>query len=121
MPYDFDLDGYVMLPLPDKLFHKVHDYNADTLLVERNLRIISCFSISLNVDNELDKPEIFFSFVITFKCTFRRIISINTQPVHITTSSNFRLPYYRNIIFSVTSITQAPQPVQAFKSIERLK
>jgi hypothetical protein len=58
MPYDFDLDDYVMLPLPDKLSHMVHDYNADTLQAGMNLRIIPAFSISLNVDNELDKPEI---------------------------------------------------------------
>jgi hypothetical protein len=58
MPYDFDLDGYVMLQLPDKLSHMVHDYNADTLLVGKKLEDYPCFSISLNVDNELDKPEI---------------------------------------------------------------
>jgi hypothetical protein len=55
MPYDFDLDGYVMLPLLDKQSHMVHDYNVDTTHYwKRNLRIISCFSISLNVDNESD-------------------------------------------------------------------
>jgi hypothetical protein len=36
----------------------VHDYNVDTSLAGRDLRIIPAFPISLNVDNELDKPEI---------------------------------------------------------------
>jgi hypothetical protein len=35
----------------------VHDYNVDTSLAGKR-RVIPCFSISLNVDNELDKPEI---------------------------------------------------------------
>jgi hypothetical protein len=44
----------------------VHDYNVDTSLAGKKLEDYPCFSISLNVDNELDKPEI-FSFVITSK------------------------------------------------------
>jgi hypothetical protein len=38
-----------MLPL-DILFHMVHDYNVDTSLAGRDLRVI-LLSISLNVDN----------------------------------------------------------------------
>jgi hypothetical protein len=37
MPYDFDLDDYVKLQQLDKQSHKVHDYNADTLLVGKKL------------------------------------------------------------------------------------
>jgi hypothetical protein len=93
----------------------VHDYNVDTSLAG-DLRVISCFSISLNVDNELDKPEIFsFSHHLKY---LRRIISINTQPVHITTSSNrfFLLQehYFQRGVKKM-------HPVQAFKSIDRLK
>jgi hypothetical protein len=36
----------------------VHDYNVDTLLAGKKPEDYPCFSISLNVDNELDKPEI---------------------------------------------------------------
>jgi hypothetical protein len=36
----------------------VHDYNVDTSLAGKRPGVIPCFSISLNVDNELDKPEI---------------------------------------------------------------
>jgi hypothetical protein len=43
MPYDFDLDGYVMLPLPDKLSHMVHDYNADTLQAGMKPEVIPAF------------------------------------------------------------------------------
>jgi hypothetical protein len=75
----------------DKQSHKEHDYNVDTLLVEKKLEDYLQLSISLNVDNESLKPAIFLLLVITFKSTFRRI-SIDTQPVHITTSSNFALP-----------------------------
>jgi hypothetical protein len=59
MPYDFDLDDYVKLQQLDKQSHKEHDYNVDTLLVERN-RLSPCFSISLNVDNESLKQQYFF-------------------------------------------------------------
>jgi hypothetical protein len=52
------LTDYVMLQQQDKQSHKVHDYNADTLLVEMKLEDYPCFSISLKVDNELDKPAI---------------------------------------------------------------
>jgi hypothetical protein len=37
----------------------VHDYNVDTSLAGRD-GVIPCFSISLNVDNELDKPVLSF-------------------------------------------------------------
>jgi hypothetical protein len=36
MPYDFDLDDYVLQQL-DKQSHKEHDYNADTLLAGKKL------------------------------------------------------------------------------------
>jgi hypothetical protein len=39
----------------------VHDYNVDTSLAGRDLRIIPAFSISLNVDNELDEILSFLS------------------------------------------------------------
>jgi ABC-type antimicrobial peptide transport system permease subunit len=52
--------------------------------LERNLRIISSFSISLNVDNESLNQQYIFFFRYLLQSTFR-IISINTQPVHITT------------------------------------
>jgi hypothetical protein len=38
--------------------------------------------------------------------------------VHITTSSNFALPTTGTLFSAWQAITQAPQPVQAFKSIE---
>jgi hypothetical protein len=45
----------------------VHDYNVDTSLAGKRPGVIPCFSISLNVDNELDKPNIIFSLIITLK------------------------------------------------------
>jgi hypothetical protein len=36
----------------------VHDYNVDTSLAGKRPEDYPRFSISLNVDNELDKPEI---------------------------------------------------------------
>jgi hypothetical protein len=86
--------------------------------LERDLRLSCLFSISLNVDNELDKPEI-LSLIITLKSTFRRIISINTSAYH-GASSNLRFSYYRTL-FSAWSNYTSPHPVQAFKSIDRLK
>jgi hypothetical protein len=71
--------------------------------LERDLRLSCLFSISLNVDNELDKPEI-LSLIITLKSTFRRIISINT--VHITTSSISDFPTTGHY-FQRGAITQA--------------
>jgi hypothetical protein len=44
----------------------VHDYNVDTSLAGKDTGIIPAFPFSLNVDNELDKPEI-FSLIITLK------------------------------------------------------
>jgi hypothetical protein len=45
----------------------VHDYNVDTSLAGKRPEGYPCFSISLNVDNELDKPEILSFLIITSK------------------------------------------------------
>jgi hypothetical protein len=96
MPYDFDLDGYVMLPLPDKLSHMVHDYNADTLLAGKKPEDYPPFSISLNVDNELDKPEILsFLSLSPSKVLSEEYLSIRNQCI---SRLLLTLSYYRNIV-----------------------
>jgi hypothetical protein len=98
----------------------VHDYNVDTSLAGKRPEDYPCFSISLNVDNELDKPEILsFSHYHPQKYFQKNnIYQYATSAYRLLLISDFPT---RNIIFSVTSNYTSPQPVQAFKSIDRLK
>jgi hypothetical protein len=103
-----------MLPLQDKLFHMVHDYNVDTSAGKRP-EVIPAFSISLNVDNELDKPEILSFLSLSPSKYFQKnnIYQYATSAYRLLLISDFPTTEH---YFQRGKQLQTPQPVQASSS-----
>src|SRR5690606_4212031 len=77
--------------------------------LEYYLRVIGCmFHFPKLAERLTQTGHSFFFLDIISEGFFRRIISVNPQPVHISISPHFLFPYHRNVVLSVTGYNTSP-------------
>jgi hypothetical protein len=96
----------------------VHDYNVDTLLAGKKLEDYLLLFHFIKCRQWITKPAIYFLLSLSPSKYFQNnIYQYATSAYH----DFFNFDFTTTGTLAWQAITQAPQPVQAFKSIERLK